>query len=247
MEAGLPHRRQAVSVIFPSGRDAEHWPESAIRRGGAGGMGAAVPTGCGVFRTWTEEGQSLRMFSAILIEKGEAGQSAAVKSLDEADLPAGNVTVDVEYSTVNYKDGLAITARSPVVRAFPMVPGIDFAGVVTESTHPAWKAGDRVVLNGWGVGERHWGGLAQRARGVDFRRQRWDRKIKGLLAMVIPLFLSVLRRSGELAQAMEARGFVPGALRTSHAELGWERGDTLTAGLSFLFLLAGIIWRWLAG
>lgn len=89
--------------------------------------------------------------------------------------------------------------------------------------------------------------LAQRARGVDFRRGRWDRKIKGLLAMVIPLFLSVLRRSGELAQAMEARGFVPGALRTSHAELGWERGDTLTAGLSFLFLLAGIIWRWLAG
>jgi len=89
--------------------------------------------------------------------------------------------------------------------------------------------------------------LAQRARGVDFRRQRWDRKIKGLLAMVIPLFLSVLRRSGELTQAMEARGFVPGAFRTSHVELEWERGDTFSAGLSFLFFLAGLAWRWIAG
>jgi acrylyl-CoA reductase (NADPH) len=104
------------------------------------------------------------LFSAILIDKGDAGQTVAVTSLDEARLPDGNVTVDVEYSTLNYKDGLAITASSPVVRAFPMVPGIDLAGVVTDSAHPAWKTGDRVVLNGWGVGERHWGGLAQRAR-----------------------------------------------------------------------------------
>jgi acrylyl-CoA reductase (NADPH) len=104
------------------------------------------------------------MFSAIVIEKGDAGQTAAVTEVDEADLPAGNVTVDVEYSTLNYKDGLALTASSPVVRSFPMVPGVDLAGVVTESTHPDWKSGDRVVLNGWGVGEKHWGGLAQRAR-----------------------------------------------------------------------------------
>ncbi len=88
--------------------------------------------------------------------------------------------------------------------------------------------------------------LAQRARGVDFRRQQWPRRIKGLLAMVIPLFLSALRRSGELAQAMEARGFVPGAFRTSYAELGWKSTDTLTAGISFLSLLAGLTWRWLA-
>jgi acrylyl-CoA reductase (NADPH) len=104
------------------------------------------------------------MFSAILIEKGDAGQTVALTSLDEAQLPDGDVSVEVEYSTLNYKDGLAITGKSPVVRKFPMVPGIDLAGVVTESTHADWKNGDRVVLNGWGVGETHWGGLAQRAR-----------------------------------------------------------------------------------
>jgi acrylyl-CoA reductase (NADPH) len=110
------------------------------------------------------------MFSAVLIEKGEAGQTVGVAELDEAQLPDGsdgpniNVSVDVEYSTLNYKDGLAITGKSPVVRKFPMVPGIDLAGVVTDSSHPGWSKGDRVVLNGWGVGETHWGGLAQRAR-----------------------------------------------------------------------------------
>ncbi|EFC86249.1 MDR family oxidoreductase [Parafrankia sp. EUN1f] len=104
------------------------------------------------------------MFSAILIEKGESGQTAGVTSLDEAALPEGDVTVEVEYSTLNYKDGLAITGKLPVVRKFPMVPGIDLVGVVTDSSHPAWKPGDRVVHNGWGVGETHWGGLAQRAR-----------------------------------------------------------------------------------
>ena len=104
------------------------------------------------------------MFSALLIEKGETGQTVALTSLDETDLPDGDVSIDVEYSTLNYKDGLAITGKSPVVRKFPMVPGIDLAGVVTESSHADWKKGDRVVLNGWGVGETHWGGLAQRAR-----------------------------------------------------------------------------------
>ncbi len=104
------------------------------------------------------------MFSAILIDKGESGQTVSVCELDEAQLPDGDVVVAVEYSTLNYKDGLAITGKSPVVRKFPMVPGIDLAGVVTETAHPGWKAGDKVVLNGWGVGETHWGGLAQRAR-----------------------------------------------------------------------------------
>jgi acrylyl-CoA reductase (NADPH) len=104
------------------------------------------------------------MFSAILIEKDDSGQTVGVKELDEAQLPDGDVTVDVEYSTLNYKDGLAITGKSPVVRTFPMVPGIDLAGVVTDSSHADWKKGDAVVLNGWGVGETHWGGLAQRAR-----------------------------------------------------------------------------------
>jgi acrylyl-CoA reductase (NADPH) len=104
------------------------------------------------------------MFSAVLIEKGDAGQTVGVTDLDEAQLPEGDVSVEVEYSTLNYKDGLAITGKSPVVRKFPMVPGIDLAGVVTESSHADWNKGDRVVLNGWGVGETHWGGLAQRAR-----------------------------------------------------------------------------------
>lgn len=104
------------------------------------------------------------MFKGILIEKDESGYRANVKDIDDAQLPDGNVTVRVGFSTLNYKDGLAITGKGPVVRKFPMVPGIDLAGVVEESTHPDYKAGDAVVLNGWGVGEGHWGGLAQKAR-----------------------------------------------------------------------------------
>ena len=104
------------------------------------------------------------MFKAILIEKDEAGYRAALREIDEAQLPEGDVTVDVAYSTLNYKDGLAITGKGPVVRKFPMVPGIDIVGTVRESRHHDHKAGDRVVLNGWGVGETHWGGLAQVAR-----------------------------------------------------------------------------------
>ena len=104
------------------------------------------------------------MFKGILINKDDAGYRAAIAEVDEAQLPEGDVTVSVAWSTLNYKDGLAITGKSPVVRRFPMVPGIDFAGTVTASSHPEWKAGDHVILNGWGVGETHWGGLAQKAR-----------------------------------------------------------------------------------
>ncbi|MDH5171011.1 MAG: oxidoreductase, partial [Gammaproteobacteria bacterium] len=104
------------------------------------------------------------MFSGILINKDDSGQSVAVAQIDESQLPEGDVSIDVEYSTLNYKDGLAITGSSPVVRKFPMVPGIDLAGTVSQSSHADWKKGDRVVLNGWGVGESHWGGLAQKAR-----------------------------------------------------------------------------------
>ncbi|MDH4566976.1 oxidoreductase [Pseudomonas sp. BN414] len=104
------------------------------------------------------------MFNAILIEKDEAGYRARNTQLDEAQLPEGDVTIRVDYSTLNYKDGLAITGKNPVVRQFPMVPGIDLAGTVEASSHPDYKAGDAVLLNGWGVGETHWGGLAQKAR-----------------------------------------------------------------------------------
>lgn len=104
------------------------------------------------------------MFKGILIEKDEQGYRAALQDIDDTALPEGNVTVRVSHSTLNYKDGLAITGQSPVVRKFPMVPGIDLAGTVESSTHPDYKPGDAVVLNGWGVGETHWGGLAQKAR-----------------------------------------------------------------------------------
>ena len=104
------------------------------------------------------------MFKALLLEKDEAGFRAGLATLDDARLPEGDVLVLPAYSTLNFKDGLALTNRSPVVRVWPMVPGIDGAGTVLESHHPDWKAGDRFVHNGWGVGENHWGCLAERAR-----------------------------------------------------------------------------------
>ncbi len=104
------------------------------------------------------------MFKGVLINKTDAGYNAILEDIDESALPEGDVTVDIEYSTMNYKDGLAITGKSPVVRNFPMVAGIDFAGTVSASQTEHFKVGDRVLLNGWGVGEVHWGGLAQKAR-----------------------------------------------------------------------------------
>lgn len=104
------------------------------------------------------------MFKGILIEKDDAGYRATIQDIDEGQLPDGDVIVRVSHSTLNYKDGLAITGKGPVVRRFPMVPGIDLVGSVESSTSPDWKPGDRVILNGWGVGEVHWGGLAQKAR-----------------------------------------------------------------------------------
>lgn len=104
------------------------------------------------------------MFKGIVIEKDEAGYRALLKDIDDTQLPEGDVTIRVSHSTLNYKDGLAITGRGPVVRKFPMVPGIDLVGTVEEASHSEYRVGDSVVLNGWGVGETHWGGLAQKAR-----------------------------------------------------------------------------------
>ena len=104
------------------------------------------------------------MFKALVLTKQEDRVTAAVEEVDEARLPEGDVTVAVEHSTLNYKDGLIIRNQAPLVRAFPHVPGIDLAGRVIESAHPDWRPGDAVVLTGWGVGERRWGGYAQRAR-----------------------------------------------------------------------------------
>jgi acrylyl-CoA reductase (NADPH) len=106
----------------------------------------------------------MRLFKALLVEKDEHGCQANIRELAESSLPEGDVTVDIEYSTLNYKDALAITGKGSIVRAFPMVPGIDFSGLVQSSNHRDFKLGDRVVLNGWGVGEQHWGGLGQKAK-----------------------------------------------------------------------------------
>jgi acrylyl-CoA reductase (NADPH) len=103
-------------------------------------------------------------FKAIVIEKAEKGTTAALADFDEANLMEGDVTVAVEYSTVNYKDGLAVTGKAPVVRRFPMIAGIDFAGTVESSSSPVWKAGDKVILNGWGCGETHLGAYGAKAR-----------------------------------------------------------------------------------
>lgn len=106
-------------------------------------------------------------FKAIYVSKTGTGQSVEIRTLTDADFPASsddNVTVAVEYSTVNYKDGLALTGKSPIIRTYPMVPGIDLAGTVTVSTDPDFKPGDRVLVNGYGLGENHWGGYAQRQR-----------------------------------------------------------------------------------
>jgi acrylyl-CoA reductase (NADPH) len=103
-------------------------------------------------------------FRAILVEKTDTGQSTGLKTLKDSDLMEGDVLVRVTHSTVNYKDGLAITGKSPVVRRFPMIPGIDFSGIVEHSSHPDWQPDDAVILNGWGVGETHFGGFAGYAR-----------------------------------------------------------------------------------
>jgi acrylyl-CoA reductase (NADPH) len=117
-------------------------------------------------------------FKAILIEKEEAGQNVNLVDFDEANLMEGDVTIAVEWSTVNYKDGLAITGKAPVVRKFPMIPGIDLAGTVETSSHPGWKPGDKVVLNGCGLSETIFGGYAQKAR------------VKGDLLVAIPAGMS---------------------------------------------------------
>jgi acrylyl-CoA reductase (NADPH) len=106
----------------------------------------------------------LGTFKAIRIDKADKGTAAALTQFDEAELMEGDVTVRVEWSTLNYKDGLAVTGKAPVVRRFPMIAGVDFAGTVEQSSHPQWKPGDKVICNGWGLGETHLGAYAEKAR-----------------------------------------------------------------------------------
>jgi len=152
------------------------------------------------------------MFRAILLEKTGDSFSAAVRELEDDALERhaadGDVTVRIGHSTLNYKDGLAIANRSPVVRRWPMVPGIDGAGVVEASTHPHWKAGDRVVLNGWGVGESHWGCLAGRAR------------LRGDWLVPLPAALDARR-----AMAIGTAGYTAMLCVTALQEQGVKAGD----------------------
>ena len=104
------------------------------------------------------------MFNAIYLTRENKDTRAELKRLEDSALPEGDVDVRIDYSTINFKDALAITGRGAIVRSWPMVPGIDLAGVVESSRNPAWKPGDRIVVTGWGLGEQHWGGLAQKAR-----------------------------------------------------------------------------------
>jgi acrylyl-CoA reductase (NADPH) len=115
-------------------------------------------------RSQFSQGTDMSDFKALLLEKNDGVQSMSLKTLRESDLMDGDVTIRVTHSTVNYKDGLAISGKAPVVRRFPMIPGIDLAGVVERSSHPDYKPGDKVVADGWGLGETHFGGYAERAR-----------------------------------------------------------------------------------
>jgi len=148
------------------------------------------------------------MFKALMVNNVDGAISAVVQSLDESSLPAGDVLVAVDYSTINYKDGLVATGAGGLVKKYPHVPGIDFAGTVLESAHPVHKPGDRVVLTGWRVGELHWGGYAAKAR------------VKGEWLVKLPASLSTKRAmaigtagytSMLCVMALETHGIEPGA------------------------------------
>lgn len=155
------------------------------------------------------------MFKAILIEKQDGDQRVGIQTLDEAQLPEGDVTVRVECSTLNYKDALAITGKGPVVRKFPMVPGIDLAGTVETSTSDEFQPGDSVLLNGWGVGEGHWGGLAEKAR-LD---SRWLIPLPSAFSASQAMAIGTAGYTAMLAvMALERQGVLP------------DQGDVLVTG-----------------
>jgi acrylyl-CoA reductase (NADPH) len=148
------------------------------------------------------------MFNALLLDKQDDRTVASIQSMDESRLGDGDVLVRIDYSTLNYKDALAITGKGPVVRKFPMVPGIDFAGVVEDSTHADFKPGDPVVMNGWGAGETHWGGLAQKARVPGEHLIALPGKMTTRQAMAVGTagYTAML-----CVQALEKHGVAPGA------------------------------------
>ena len=155
------------------------------------------------------------MFKGILIEKNDDQYTASVQSIDESQLPEGDVSIDVAYSTLNFKDGLAITDKGPVVRSFPMVPGIDLVGTVTHSDSDRFQAGDQVLLNGFGVGEKHWGGLAEKAR----LKSDWLIKLPAGLSAKQAMAIGTAGYTAMLSViALERHGITP------------EKGDVLVTG-----------------
>ncbi len=155
------------------------------------------------------------MFNAIMVNKAGDEYTATLANVEERDLPAGDVTVAVEYSTLNYKDALAITGRGPIVRRFPMVAGIDLAGTVLESTNHGYSVGQKVLVNGWGLGEDHWGGLAQRAR----VKADWLTPVPAPLSTRDAMSLGTAGFTAMLCvQALEHQGVTP------------EQGDVLVTG-----------------
>lgn len=157
------------------------------------------------------------MFQGLLIENAESGYATKLTAIDEARLPEGDVTLRVLYSTLNYKDGLAITGKGRVVRKFPMVPGIDFVGVVEQSRHSRWSNGDIAFVNGWGLGEIHWGGLAELAR----LKGDW---LQPLPSAITPRQAMAIGTAGYTAMlsvlALERSGVAP------------DKGDVLVTGAS---------------
>jgi acrylyl-CoA reductase (NADPH) len=146
-------------------------------------------------------------FKAIVINKTEAGQAVQLADFDEKDLMDGDVTIAVEWSTINYKDGLALTGKSPVVRRFPMIAGIDLAGTVEASSHPGWKAGDHVIVNGWGLGETHLGAFAQKAR----VKGDWLVRLPPTMSSRDAMAIGTAGYTAMLAvMALERAGVVPG-------------------------------------
>jgi acrylyl-CoA reductase (NADPH) len=154
-------------------------------------------------------------FKAIVIDKAEGGQTVRLADFDEKDLMAGDVTVAVEYSTLNYKDGLALTGKAPVVRRFPMIAGVDFAGTVESSSHSAWKTGDKVILNGWGLGETHLGAYAEKAR----VNGDWLVRLPASMSAREPMAIGTAGYTAMLAvMALERSGITP------------ERGPLIVTG-----------------
>ena len=176
-------------------------------------------------------------FKALRIDRTEAGQTVAPVAFDEAELMPGDTLVRVTHSTVNYKDGLAITGRSPVVRRFPMIPGVDFAGIVEETSHPGLKPGDAVVLNGWGTGETHLGAYAERSR----VRGEWLVPLPPAFTAADAMAIGTAGYTAMLAvMALEAQGLTP------------ERGAAVVTGAAggvgsvAVALLSRLGWRVIA-